>query len=780
MPKRMSDDDLREYVAQLNRKALGYQVSKLSEQRRRALAYYLARPYGDLAPPAIEGRSKVVTTDVADTVEWMLPQLLKTFASGDKVVEFTARKPGDEQKASQATEYCNYVFHQQNPGFALLHTWFKDALIQKNGILKVWWREENKREREEYRGLTPAQLTILLQDPEHATKKIIEQAEYPDPVAQQQKQDALQQLQQQIGQLNQQLATAPAPQPGQPPQADPRAIASQQLAQLQQQLQHIEEAPVPMLYDITLQQTQPVGHICIENVPPEEFLISRDAKSLIDTPYVAHRVHRSISDLKAAGYKNVDDIKSDDDPGIFSAERIERVSIDDDMALMMSHDENPADPSMRMVWLTEAYLQVDYDGDGIAEWRKVTIAGDRLLDNELANDGHPFVSITPVPMPHRFFGTCPAEQAMETQRISTAIVRGVLDNLYLGVNGRYWALDNQVNLDDLLTVRPGGVVRVKSPDAVGRLDSGMGDVSSALEMLQFVKDMRQNRTGYTEQTSGGDADALNRQTAHAVQIATNRADQRMELIARNFAETGITDLFRRILKLMTMYQDKAVTVKLNGQWVDIDPREWSTGFDLTINVGLGTNNKDQLVQHIMALLQVQQQLAQQGIATPPNIYNAVKQLPPALGFKQPDLFFTDPQQNPQPPHPNPEMVRINGELQLQREKQQSDQALEQQRMQADASKIQMEAQADQYREQMKLQMRQMELQYEDAFNRWRTELENTTKVVVAQLTASQQPGVANTADQAFAGEIDAGRPAVNYPGPSGAGTSGAPAPGGSV
>lgn len=674
MPK-MTEDELRVAVDQQVRNALGYQSSKLSEQRRKALAFYLAKPVGELSPPEVEGRSRVVATDVADTVEAMLPQLLKTFVAGDNVVEFMAQKPDDEDKAKQATEYCNYVFYKQNPGFQIMSTWFKDALIQKNGICKIWWEEDESVKREEYEGLTDIQMTMLLTDPAHETKEVIEHTAYVDPVAQQQQQQAVQQLQQQLQQIQQQIQQAGQ----QNPQAAQQLM--QQGQQVQAQLQQVSQQPLPQLHDIVLKSGEKTGKVCIENVPPEEFLIDRQAKSIGTARFLGHRLLRTLSDLKAAGYKNVDEITSDES-GIYSSERIERVSIDDDMAWQFGTQESPADKAMRQVWLTECYVKVDYDGDGIAEWRKVTLAGNTLLDNEEA-DGHPFVSITPVPIPHRFFGTCPAEQAMETQRTSTSLWRAALDNLYLGVNGRYFAVQGQVNLDDLLTVRPGGVVRVQSPNAVGRLDTGMGDMKSAMSMIEYVETVKENRTGFTRYSQGNNADALNH-TASGINIITNRSDQRQELIARTFAETGVKDMFKRILHLVCTYQDKPATVRLTSGWVDIDPREWKDEFDVSISVGLGTGNKDQQVQHLMAMLATQEKVFQLGVANPENVFNACKKLAANMGFKEAEQFFTDPSKaQPQPPKPDPAMVKVQTEQQLAAAKLQGEQQISQQKYEHD-------------------------------------------------------------------------------------------------
>lgn len=643
MAQKITEDQLKAITDQEIRQSLGYMGGKLSEQRRKAEYYYLGLPKGDLSPPEVEGRSTVVSTDVSDTVEWMLPALLKIFTAGDNVVEFAPQQQNDEQAAKQATDYVNYVFYRQNTGFQTLYTWFKDALLQKSGILKVWWEEKTDEAREEYQGLTDVELAMLLQDPEvvpiehsaRAAEAADTQADTMDSAPMAGGQD--------VGGAG-----------GMP-----------------------QQRPPTMLHDVTVKRVKKRGQVRIENVPPEEFLISRRAKTIADSPFVAHRVMRTVSDLKAAGYKNVDALTSDDNAQAMNPERVERIAIDDETPYLTGND-NTLDPSQRVLWITECYLKVDFDGDGIAEWRKVVRCGNQLLDNEEC-DGPPFVAITPIPLPHRFHGLSIADMAMPIQQQKTSVLRAILDNLYLQVNGRYYAVDGQVNLDDLLTSRPGGVVRVKQPGMTGRLDQGMADAGAAYQMLEYMEVQKENRTGFTRYSQGNSADSLNK-TATGINIVTNRSDARVELIARVFAETGVKDLFKLILKQVSQHQDRAAMMQINGQWLQIDPREWKNQFDLTINVGLGTGNKDQVVQHLMALMSVQKEAFQIGLATPRNLFNAASKLAENLGFKQADMFFTDPdqaQQQPKPPPPDPKLIEAQNKAHF-----------DQQRLQIEWAKVQ--------------------------------------------------------------------------------------------
>lgn len=681
---RLSDDDLKLMVDQAIAQSIGHFGGKLSEMRRKAEYYYLGLAEGDLAPPEVEGRSSFVDTTVRNTILWMKPTLLKTFCGSDNVVEFQPTREDDEEKAKLATEYINYIFYKQNPGYQIVNTWFDDALLQKIGVLKVWWDDRKEETREEYKALDEVALAQLMDDDEIEP---IDQKSYPDEEAQEQKDAALKQMGEQLAQAMQ------AAQQG-------NQQAMQAIPQLQAQLAQIQAAPVPMLYDVAFKRSKKAGRVCVENVPPEEFYIHRTAKFIGDGP-CGHRVRRTISDLIALGYPKakVESIGSDGG-NIDNMEAIERAAYDDDMAYM-GDDEVSTDPSQRKVWVRETYLMADRDGDGIAEWVKVCTAGNVLLSVEEC-DGPCFVAITPIPLAHRFHGLSVADLSMEPQRHATNLMRAQLDNIYNSVNGRYAAVEGQVNLDDLLNNTPGGVVRVKSPGAVFPLNPSPGDQRGAETMVQWMQDFTENSTGWTRYSQGGSSDSLNK-TATGVTTITNRGDMRTDAIARQFAETGFTDLFRLIIKLVGQHQDKKVALRTGRKWVQIDPREWRNQFDLSINVGLGTGNKDQQVQHLMMLHQQQGMGLQIGIAKPKNMYASAKKLTEALGFKDPDQFWTDPtappdpnEPPPAPPPPDPAIVKAQGDQQMkQAELQQSD-AMAQRELQAKQAQAQMDAQLKQY------------------------------------------------------------------------------------
>lgn len=679
----MTDSELKALLAQEERSALGYLSSELSDQRRRAMEYYLGEPFGDER----EGRSQVVSRDVSDTVEGILPALLDIFTAGDDVVRFEPQNKEDEPAAQQATEYVNWVFLRDNPGFLVLYSMFKDALLQKTGIVKVYWE---KTEEEQVQTYAPGEIP-------------------PDAVA------VLR-------------------------QEDPDA-------------EYIEEEDG----SLTIRRVVKGGKVCCDPVPPEEFLISRDARSIEDARCVTHRTKKTITELIEMGYprKTVESLSGGDTDAEWQDERLARYDdIDEDVESI----DDAIDPSMRKVWLREAYIRVDYDQDGKAEMRRIVYAGNGsvILVNEPWDGPRPFAAISPILMPHRWLGLSVADLVMDIQRIKSTLWRQMLDNLYLSNNPRH-VISESVNLDDYLTARPGGAVRLKD----GALP-GQGHIAplavpfvaaDSFPMLEYADSVRENRTGVTRYNQGLDANSLNK-TASGISQIMSAAQQRIRLIARVFAETGVKDIFRLILFCVTKYQDRARIVRLRNEWVPIDPREWKNQFDISINVGLGTGNRDQMLAHLSTLLGIQvQAIEMQGgidgpLITGPNVHETISKMVQNMGFKSPELFVTDPRtQPPKPPPPDPKMIEMQGKLQI-----------EQQKLQVDAQKVQTEASLEERRLQQELALRREQIQAEIALKREQlaAELQLKREQIEAELALKREANAMNAAVKASTSAVRPG------------------------
>jgi hypothetical protein len=536
--------------------ALGYIETETTEQRRKALQFYNREPYGN----EVEGRSQIVTGEVAESVDAALPALLRVFTQGDEIVRAEPQGPGDEQVAKQITDYLNYIFYRDNPGFSVLNIWFKDALLQKNGVIKVWWDDQKDIQTEEYEDLTEQEVALMLQD---ESVEIVEQE------------------QKQIGEIPQ---VVPDPLTGQP-----------------------METLVPIFaYDVKIKKVKSFGQVRVENVPPEEFIISKKARTIADSPFSAHRKLTTRSELIAMGFSGdiVDNLPTFADL-TFTPERVARYPQGEQPL-----DRETVDKSMQEIETFECYIRTDYDGDGIAELRRVFYAGSEILENEEI-DYNPFCSICPIPMPHKYFGHSLADRVVDLQLIKSTITRQILDNLYLTNNARVMAVDGQVNLDDLLTVTPGGIVRVKNPQAVQQL-SVAPVAGQSFPMLEYLDQVQQKRTGINQNSQGLDANILQNTTAAAIAAMQNAAAGRIELIARTFAETGVRDLFLNILHLVTKYQNKPRIARLSGKYVEVDPRQWKTQYDVRVNVGLGTGTREQQLSMLAMVLQKQEQLLGSG------------------------------------------------------------------------------------------------------------------------------------------------------------------------
>ena len=622
MADKVTELELKNIIGQEINNSMGYMGGNLSAQRKKSLEYYMGEPLGT----EIDGRSQVVSTDVADTIETILPNLLKIFTASDQTVKCEPVKAEDVALAEQATNYINYIFNKDNDGFSILYTWFKDALIEKNGIVKVYWDESEKVEQETYENLNEQEYKILTDNDD---VEVIEEESFADE------------------------------------------LAKKQIEELQQialsQGQEIEDIPTPKLYNCIIKRTTSSGKVKIENIPPEEFLIQKSAKSIEDADFVAHRVLKTRSDLIQMGFDRdiVDDLPTQNTVTM-NDERLARFADIDESPLHDAPDESTQD-----IEIYECYVKIDMDGDGIAELRKVIVAGgnaNTILEN-MPCDFIPFCSLTPVPMPHRFYGRSVSELVEDVQLVKSTVMRQLLDNMYLTNNNRVAIMDGMVNLDDLLTSRPGGVVRTKQPPSQVMLPMQNQTISQqAFPLLEYLDTVRETRTGVTRYSQGLDADSLNK-TATGVNTLMSQSQMRMELIARVFAETGVKDLFRRIFELTVKYQNKERIVELNNKFVPVSPTEWKNRYNISINVGLGAGSKDQQIVMLNNILQKQLQAFQlQGnkeypMVTLKNIYNSLAKIIEEAGLKNVENYFVNPDEGkeliqPSPPPPPTPIEKI--------------------------------------------------------------------------------------------------------------------------
>ena len=562
------------------------------------------------------------------------------------MVKFSPHGPEDVEMAKQATDYVNYVFAKDNNGWEILYSWFTDALLSKNGIVKVWWDEYSEAQREEYRGLDEVAFESLV-SPDGV--EVVEHLEYPEG----------------------------------------------------------EET----LHDVVITRASYNGKIRIENVPPDEFLIARESKTIEDANFVCHRVEKTLSQLREMyPDKDIDPEELGSggyDEGAYSMERLARYEFDKSAKYWGGGggEGYGKDDSQRTYWLHESFIRTDYDGDGISELRKVCSVGDYVLANEEV-DEIPFISICPIKIPHKFFGLSVADLVMDLQLMKSTLLRNLMDNMYNQNFGRYAVLEGQANLDDLLTQRPGGVVRVKSPNAVMPLATPSLEPYS-FQMLEYLDSVRESRAGVSRMSQGLDENALtSHTTATAVNAVMNASQSRVELIARNFAETGVKGLMARIYQLLLKNQDKERVVMLRNEWVPVRPDAWNDKFDCTVSVALGNGNKDQQLSHLTIMLQFAGDAMRGGlpIVNMQNMYNIGAAMVRNMGFQNVSDFLTDPSQAPQDQGPSQEEQMAEMEMQLK----QKELEIKAADIQVKQMKIQQVAAADAVDAQLKMQELQLE------------------------------------------------------------------------
>ena len=605
---------------------------ELSEIRRESLLRYYAEPYGN----EIEGRSQVCDTTVMDTIEWIKPSLMRIFASSDEVVRFNPEGPEDVPSAQQSTDYVNYILTKDNNWFNICLSWFQDALCQKLGIVKCFWDDADRWDREEYHDLTDVELESLISSDdvevlEHTEKRDEEETEE-------------------------------------------------------------EISLVEVLHDVTITRHARKGRVKIDNVPPEEFLISTEAKNVEDARFVCHRRRMTLSELREMGYKVDEDLVGAGDDVRMDEQREARFSFDSSSYGI--YDDTGVG-AMREVWVNEAFLKVDFDDDGIAELRRVFYSGRQIFDNDPV-DSIPFATVTPVPLPHQIFGMSITDQVESLQEIKTVLMRQLLDNMYLQNAGRVAVQEGMCNLDDLLTQRPGGIVRVKAQGAVQPLPTPPLQ-PYVFQMMQYLDQIREERSGISRMSQGLDENALtSHTTAAAVNQVMTAAQQRVELIARVFAETGVKKLAEMVYELVQKHQDKERVIMLRNEWVPVRPDMWRDKMDCTVAVGLGNGNRDQKAMQLAQLTQFASQAMAGGlsIVNEQNLYNLGAQMIENMGFKDVESFLTNPA-DAQPRGPSPEQQMAQMEMQNKQKELEIKTAevqIKAQKVQQDAAEAQVDAQ----------------------------------------------------------------------------------------
>lgn len=637
MAKKLTEKQIVSLVNQEFDNSIGRPGGDVSLERAEAWDYYLSKPFGNENPD--DDESEVVTSDVSEIVDGMMPSLLRLFTSADNLVSFDPVGPEDEEGSRQASDYVNYLFFKKNESFEILFFAMFDALVQKTGLMKCYWDESEEVTIENYEGLTEPELLDLMQDDEL------------EPVEKEEREEQL---------------------------IDP--VSGEQV--------------MLDVTDIQFRRVKKKGRVRVENVPPDEYRISSDARSLNPSHarMVGHERERTRSELIEMGFdkKIVNDLRPEQ-VSISSPERDARKDKSDDRNI----ESKSVDKSQDMFMLREAYQKMDADGDGRAELVQVFIVGDKLLE-QTPIDRQPFHMICPHPLPHKHIGRSAAEKVMDVQLVGSTILRQTLNNLYHTNNPGHGVWEQgmgDTTMDDLLTRRLGTVVEFERPVAESYQQMTVPFTANAsFPMLEYFDKVKRDRTGVSSDSEGLSPDALKNIQQSVLAQSVDLSKMKIETIARVFAETGFKTLFLHMYELVLKHQQKAEIVKLRNQWVKVNPSEWHSRENMTVNIGLGIGTREQNMLHLDAIREIQAQMVQGGgmnlTVTPDNIYNTAKEYVKNANYKQPEMFFTDPQGQQAPP-PTDEAQELE---KLRLEVEQRELQLDQERQQFNMQKLQLTAQ----------------------------------------------------------------------------------------
>ena len=581
-------------------------IDQIDEDRADATDYYLGN-----APTAQSSmQSEFVSTDVRDSVLFMLPSIMRTFFGTNKIVEFIPNGPEDIDLAKQQTDYINYVIQQKNPGFKVIYDAFKDALIRKTGFVKAYWDDSITASTHEYTGLSPEAYQAITLDP---NVEVIEEKAEMESI------------------------TIMNPETGE---------------------EMTQETPAS--FDVKIRRIKPKDQVVIEAVPTEEILISRHARDLNSSPYVAHRMVKTVSDLVAMGYD-----KEQMEQFAGSGTTVDEDSYD------MEESRNPyadftgvdrADTNSKSVLYVEHYVFYDLDGDGIDERIRVCTVGNGLnIVNTTPWDDLPITLFCPDPEPHTSIGSCPADYLMPIQAAKSQIMRDTLDSLGHAIFPRMGIVEGQVNIDDVLNTDIGQPIRMRAPGMVQPFSVPFVG-KEAFPVLSYLDEAKENRTGVSKASAGLNAEALQSTTSAAVSATMSGAQGRVELICRHFAD-GMKDLFKLVNSLVIKHQEGQDMMRLNNEFIPIDPRYWDADKDMVINVGISKNSDEEKFQVLTSLAAKQEQIMQTlGPQNPlvnlQQYANTLTKMIEMAGFKDATTFINTqvpptPPQPQEPPKPDP-------------------------------------------------------------------------------------------------------------------------------
>ena len=583
----MTEDQLCNRLREREADAIQFN-GKFGTVNKENFSYYLGEPFGN----EIAEQSQVVSTDCADVVEADMPSLARVFLGSGPIVTFqpNSANDADVKEAEEKTKYIDWIVREQPHSFATQMGWLKDSEIQKFGAVKYFIEDIETTKEVNLSGLTELE---------------IEQAKL-----------------------------------------DIDAKDIKKIDVVKQEDNDVEDGEEPT-FDITLRVTARSGNrATYKGVNTENFLITTQSESVDDADLVGDKMIKTRGELKSMGV-SVEKINLIPTSGtkIVDSERMNkfRFKDQDDDTEGTSSDEWAAEN----VELLDLYVKVDFDQDGVAERRRVLKAAfaDVIIIND-AFDHVPYAVISSILMPHSAIGRSRVEVTKSNQLQKSKILRESFDNLELVNHPGIIVNDDNGNIDDMLTVRSGRIIRT---DGIPQQDTFPLTIpsvlSESLKMVQYLDFARAQTTGTLMASQGLDADALSKETATRFDGVADEGAAKIELVARGIAETGYRKLYEGMAWLIGHFQDSATEIMVLGEPLTIDPRKWKFDHNVKSSVGLGAGDNEKLLQTMQGIYQIQQQLKAQGSALTDeaDIYNTLDRIVKGAGLQRTDEFFNNPE-----------------------------------------------------------------------------------------------------------------------------------------
>src|SRR5215472_1776839 len=626
-PPALTEEQIEQLLTVQFRQARIYE-DRLSVARVMAMRLYNGEPLGDEE----DGRSQLVLTEVKDTINAMLPTFLRTFAGSEMPVEFQPRADGDDAEARQAQDYVQHVMFVENDGFRVLHDAILGGCQLKSGWVRWFWDYSVTVTTENYFGLLEPQCASLINESGVEAMRVVRRAATAE---------------EQFGLLHSPEAQVVQLNPNQP----------------------------ILVYDATITRKKPRNRPRLMAVPPEQVLIDPDAMGPEDARFLCHWRVVTVSDLVALGFP-IQMVRSRITQMQQQQNRVTRRR--DRLAAVVPRAQSQ-DPAMQLVRYAECWMRFDYDGDGISELHRVHAIGDYgffVLAHEPASH-IPFASFCPFLVPHRAIGESVADRIGELQRANTRVFRNILDSMAESIHPRTVVVDNQVNIDDVMSTEMGAVIRERQPGMVRELAKPFIG-PQGLQIMEALQAVRESRTGISRTSQGLTADALQSTTAIAVSAQIASSADRLEFIVRTLAEC-VRKIYEGVLALCCEHQDRARTVLLRGQWTPIDPRVWHAGFNVVCKVGIGKGTLTERMGILGSILAKQEQALQtmgpsNPLVTLGQYANTLADMIQLGGIMNTGRYFAPlpTTYNPPPPPPPPptpdqiianaQMIRAQGEV----------------------------------------------------------------------------------------------------------------------